>query len=74
MEFVPHIRTRRQFMIEFRAQYELWIPNIHRDRCLKPILKLQAERMVNPGRMEHSTLGNMCADFTEAIGIQLQLI
>ncbi len=30
MEFVPHIRTRKHFMIEFRAQYELWIPNIHR--------------------------------------------
>ena len=26
IEFVPHIRTRREYMIEFRAKYELLMP------------------------------------------------
>ena len=53
MEFVPHIGTRKEFMIEFRAQYELWMPNMHRDRCFELMLKLQAERIAS--RSEWST-------------------
>ena len=69
MEWVPHLGMRAEFMKEFRDQFELWMPHVHRDRVLKFMLRLQAEHMTSPEQMEHPTIGNVRADFAAAIEI-----
>jgi hypothetical protein len=45
------------------------MPHVHRDRILKFMLRLQAEYMTSPEQMLHPTVGNMRADFADAIEI-----
>jgi hypothetical protein len=68
-EFVPHIGTRAEFMWEFREQFELWMPHVHRDRVTKFMLKLQVERSTSPEQIKKPTVGNTRADFGAAIEI-----
>ena len=45
MEFVPHTATRAEFMEEFIAKFEEWMPHVWRDRNFKFMSKLRLEQM-----------------------------
>jgi hypothetical protein len=69
MEWVPHIGTSAEIMKEYREQFELRMPHVHRNRILKFMIRLQAEYMTSPEQMLHPTVSNMRADFAAAIEI-----
>ena len=69
MEFVPHIGTREEFMEEFIAKFEEWMPHVYRDRNFKFMGKLQLERMASPEQMTTPTMMMSRADFASAVEI-----
>jgi hypothetical protein len=69
MEFVPHTGTRAEFMEEFIAKFEEWMPHVYRDRNFKFMSKLQLQRMSSPEEMATPTMMITRADFGTAVQI-----
>jgi len=68
-EFVPHTGTRAEFMEEFVAKFEEWMPHVYRDRNTKFMVKLQLERMASPEQMERPSVLMSRVDFGTAVEI-----
>ncbi len=69
MEFVPYTGTREEFMEEFIAKFEEWMPHVYHDRNFKFMSKMQLERMANPELMADPTMMITRSDFAAAIEI-----
>ncbi len=70
LEFVPHVGTRREFMEEFQAQYELWMPHVHRDRVRKFMCHKQVEYVSSPEQIANPTVAISKADCSTAVEVQ----
>jgi hypothetical protein len=63
MEFSPVSGTRKEFMAEFGAKLELYMPHIHLVRLSRINLKLQIEYMQKPEQMEDPTVAMSVSDY-----------
>ena len=63
MEFSPVSGTRKEFMAEFGAKLELYMPHIHLVRLSRVNLKLQTEFMQTPEQMANPTVALSVSDY-----------
>ena len=63
MEFSPVSGTRKEFMAEYGAQLEFYMPHIHLVRLARVNLKLQGEFMQTPEQMAKPTVALSVSDY-----------
>ena len=57
-------------MEEFQAQYELWMPHVHRDRVRKFMCHKQVEYVSSPEQIANPTVAISKADYATAVEVQ----
>ena len=70
LEFVPHVGTRLEFTEEFQAQYEMWMPHVHRDRVRKFMCHKQVEYVSSLEQIANPTVAISKADFATTVEVQ----